>query len=257
MRTSLALVGTTALVGALAACSSSSSPGSSTSTTTTTTAGTTHAGGAGGTTHAGGAGGTTHAGGAGGTTHAGGAGGTTHAGGAGGHGTAGAGGAGGAAAPSCADYCAAVTKNCTAALAQFPSEDDCKAVCADWDLGKASDTTGDTVGCHEYHATAAGTLGADPHCYHAGPSGGSECGEPCADFCGLAMKACTGNSAQWASEAACETDCKSWTTTGKFTSGATGNTYECRLYHLTVAATGGDNATMHCPHIVTASPVCK
>jgi hypothetical protein len=29
------------------------------------------------------------------------------------------------------------------------------------------------------------------------------------------------------------------------------------MYHLSVAATDAASATMHCPHIVAASPVCQ
>jgi hypothetical protein len=77
-------------------------------------------------------------------------------------------------APLCANYCATYLKNCVDKLNAYKDEADCLAQCAGWYPGKDGDTTGDTVGCREYHAGVA--LG-DPmtHCPHAGPGGAMVC----------------------------------------------------------------------------------
>lgn len=78
-----------------------------------------------------------------------------------------------AVAPTCESYCTAVVANCVDADAQYNPNDQatCVAACeaAAWDPGTADDTTGNTIGCHEYHGNAAAD---DPttHCPHAGPN---------------------------------------------------------------------------------------
>jgi hypothetical protein len=87
-------------------------------------------------------------------------------------GTAGA--AGGGAGLSCAAYCALMEANCTGANAEYDNTGECTTECGGWAEGTAADTTGNTLGCHTYHATAAA---GDPgtHCPHAGPTGGGVC----------------------------------------------------------------------------------
>ena len=217
-----------AALGALLGCSSSSTESSATSTASTTSSGT--ATGAGGM----GMGGM----------------------GQGGWGQGGTG-MGGAAAATCDGYCAHVMGNCTGALQQFPDEASCKAFCATWDAGDPGKHAGDTVACHDYHADAPAQGSPDPHCYHGGPSGDGPCGaSTCDDFCAAAVKLCTGDQKAWADEASCLTDCEGFGSNGQgfSTNATTGDTVECRLYHLTVAAT--DPAT-HCAHIGKDSAVCK
>src|SRR5262245_23814708 len=84
---------------------------------------------------------------------AGGAGGGGGADGGGGGGTAGGGGM--AAAPTCKGYCDAITANCKDANLMYTDAATCEAVCAAFELGKAGDTSGNTVGCREYHAGVA------------------------------------------------------------------------------------------------------
>ncbi len=65
----------------------------------------------------------------------------------------------------------------------------------------------------------------------------------CADFCADYLTNCSANTPEWTVAADCETDCAAW---AQGTPGATsGDTLECRFYHVTAAA--GDPAT-HCPH---------
>lgn len=66
----------------------------------------------------------------------------------------------------------------------------------------------------------------------------------CADYCTDMMATCTGDNAQYESEAACQTACAGFATTGA-DGDTSGNTLQCREYHLGAAAS--DPAT-HCSH---------
>lgn len=66
----------------------------------------------------------------------------------------------------------------------------------------------------------------------------------CSSYCTDIQAACTGDNAQYASEAECLSSCEGFATTG--TDGDTsGDTLQCRVYHTGAAAT--DPAT-HCAH---------
>lgn len=191
--------------------------------------------------------------------------GTTTTTGYGGHGSGGSaqGGSGqggtaqGGGLPSCDSYCADAMSHCTGAFQQFPDEASCKAFCATWPAGDAAKHQGDTVACHAYHAGAPAAGDADPHCYHAGPSGDGQCGaKPCDDFCAAAVKLCAGPQEVWKDEASCKTDCAGFAASGHgfSTDAKTGDTLECRLYQLTVAAT---DPVGHCASIGKSSTACK
>ncbi len=76
----------------------------------------------------------------------------------------------------CAGYCTFITTTCTAANAQYTDMADCMTRCtaAGWTAGVATDTSGNTLGCRIYHATAA-QADAAMHCPHAGYIGGGVC----------------------------------------------------------------------------------
>ncbi len=164
---------------------------------------------------------------------------------------------GGGPAQTCASYCTSIQANCVDANAQFGTVDNCMDTCKTWDAGTAADMAGNTLGCHIYHAGAAGS-GPNVHCIHAGPAGGESadmalCGAPCDNFCEEAMKVCPG---VYASESACKTACDAFpAATKNYSSNETsGDTFECREYHLTVAST---DPTTHCPHIGATSAACN
>ncbi|MDX2022874.1 MAG: hypothetical protein SF187_21755 [Deltaproteobacteria bacterium] len=157
--------------------------------------------------------------------------------------------AGGDAAPgatACSDYCDKLEANCTTKT-QYMNKGDCMSACQNklaWLLG--TDNTGNTLMCRSYHAgLAAGSTGnANTHCPHAGPTGGGLCGGFCENYCYLAAKNCTANNKLYQSDAECMTACAGFATTGMF-GDTTGNTLQCRLYHVNAAR--GD-ANLHCPH---------
>jgi hypothetical protein len=168
--------------------------------------------------------------------------------------------------PTCAAYCTAITAACTGVNRQYGATDgaamdSCMTACTAfmWSVGTSMDTSGNTLGCHLYHAMAAAgsDLNHSTHCPHAGPLGGGMCGTSnCADFCADDAVVCSGT---YATPDLCMTACATWSDMGSATSptAASGNTLACRMYHLTAAAAAGGAAT-HCPHTgATGGGVCQ
>jgi hypothetical protein len=150
----------------------------------------------------------------------------------------------------CADYCSKIASACTGANQQFSMPNQCMQTCSHYPVGLASDTTGNTLGCHFYHA---GNAVADPnlHCIHAGPSGGGACGASCEDFCALVTEICP---TQYPAVNTCMTTCMGFDATRPYSSTVqSGNNFACRMYHATAAA---QNAGVHCPHTAMNSSVC-
>jgi hypothetical protein len=156
--------------------------------------------------------------------------------------------------PTCADYCTAIEGACAAPRDQWSNEATCLAACEAWAVGTVDDTSGNTLGCRAYHAGAA--VG-DPatHCVHAGPGGAGACGSNCEGFCTLALDACTGANEQYASLTECMTECATFDTAEVYDiTDTAGDSFACRLYHLTAAVT---DPVTHCGHIVAASVPCN
>jgi hypothetical protein len=156
--------------------------------------------------------------------------------------------------PKCTDYCNTITANCTGSNQMYFSAQACVASCADLPKGAVSDTAGNSVGCRGYHA---GLAAGDPvtHCPHASPAGAGVCGANCEGFCSIALLACTGAQQVYSSMSQCLTECGTFPTSPPYDASVTsGNSFACRMYHLTAATL--DPAT-HCAHIGASSPVCQ
>lgn len=155
----------------------------------------------------------------------------------------------------CATYCATIRANCTGANEQYapPGEtDDCLATCEAFaEPGTLEDTSGNTLGCRIYHATAAAS-DADMHCGHAGPLGGGVCGTPCEGFCDLVDDLCDG-AYTMGGAGRCSTLCAAYPEGDYSTASTSGNTLACRMYHLTVASNLPDP---HCDHVGAISSTC-
>src|SRR5688500_7453415 len=153
--------------------------------------------------------------------------------------------------PTCGSYCEAILANCTEGNAQYAPNDmaTCVGFCstnAGWPEGTSGMTSGTTIGCREYHAGAAAM---DPglHCPHAGQSGADTCGTWCENYCQLAIDNCEGPRTLYPDVATCMAACPAIPDDGM--PGATsGNTIQCRIYHLGVAGTDMMSANTHCPH---------
>jgi hypothetical protein len=76
--------------------------------------------------------------------------------------------------PRCEDYCRVIGVACTGEFSEYASDEECLATCATLEPGSFEDTASDTIGCRLYHAYNALCV-PDPHCSHAGPSGGGKC----------------------------------------------------------------------------------
>lgn len=178
----------------------------------------------------------------------------------------------------CTNYCTTITGGCTGNLAQYGGTSaadataHCMGTCATF-MNSATQS-GDTLGCHLYHAQVAAMPGnAATHCPHAGPGGdvigtgstaGGVCGDACTNFCTLVQGVCTGANAAYASMGDCMTACAGFSTTTKYTVNTTtfpsmnptGDNLACRLYHATNAAVSAAAAATHCPHTKVVSAVC-
>ncbi|HEU0033934.1 MAG TPA: hypothetical protein VFQ53_25070 [Kofleriaceae bacterium] len=149
----------------------------------------------------------------------------------------------------CASYCGAIQAACTGALAQYESMQTCLGTCEQFAVGTQNDTTGNTLGCRVYHTDFA-RQDAMTHCEHAGPSGGTMCGATIVeDFCSIAPTICP---TQWSANQ-CGNRASNIPSMGPYSINSTGNTIECRLYHLTLATT---DPTTHCPHTDVISTTC-
>jgi hypothetical protein len=169
-----------------------------------------------------------------------------------GGGGSGDGGSGGGVSAACTTYCDTIATNCTDANDQWGETVPgmCEAVCGTWAAGMLDDDMGNTVACHLYHAEASAD-GADMHCSHAGPTGDGFCGDLCENFCELAGAVCPG---KFADEATCITECEAFDDMPTYSAATVdGDSYACRMYHLTAAAA---DPAGHCDHIITASDVC-
>ncbi len=169
--------------------------------------------------------------------------------GAGGQGAGGAG-AGGSAptatAAECMPYCQMALANCAGMLQLYPDLDSCMKTCAGFPSGAADGiTAGDSVQCRTYHI---GVAAQDPmlHCNHATDSGGGVCGVPCEVYCDRIAKRCPATAP---AGAGCMDACNRYPANGQF-GAQSGNTVQCRLYHVGLPAATGPPT--HCPHTGTS-----
>jgi hypothetical protein len=160
--------------------------------------------------------------------------------------------------PKCTDYCATIMAACTGANQQYPTTAECLRSCAG--LPRTDAVLTNTVSCRLAHAGFANTpppSNADAHCPHAGPAGDGVCGANCESFCSLAATTCTGGNQQYATIPNCLAACGSFSMVpARYTlpgGAAGGDTFACRMYHLTLATIDPVN---HCPHIAVISATC-
>lgn len=146
------------------------------------------------------------------------------------------------------NYCNAIATICTGANQQYLDTGTCMKMCAQFAPGDAGTTSGNSLACRVYHATAASadSKAAAFHCPHAGPYGMGQCGGECEDFCALYVAECGQTS--YGAVPACVTTCNSFGhSDGGVLDPTKAPTINCREYHLENAyetdAGGG-----HCDH---------
>jgi hypothetical protein len=171
----------------------------------------------------------------------------------------------------CTTYCTHLASDCTGTSAQL-SAANCMGACAAIPPGAATDTSGNTLGCRNYHLQNIEVRGmsATLHCPHAGPIGAlagdtaGTCGtSACDDWCAMQTKVCgtdavpvAGVTNRYTDLAACKTACMGFTKTPEPNATITGggNTFACRVYHLTNAAaqTAATGTNAHCGHTLVS-----
>jgi len=162
---------------------------------------------------------------------------------------------------SCANYCSVIMQNCTGANAEYLSAAICNSMCPAFEQGTAiADTADDTLGCRLYFAEQAAQSPATS-CRQAGPLGGNHCGSsPCGPFCDQDLGYCTGDKPNaYASVSGCVTACANYTyntADAGDTTTESGNTLNCRLWHLETAYTSDAFGKFHCPHTAQVSTTC-
>lgn len=171
----------------------------------------------------------------------------------------------------CALYCKTIEEACLGIHAQYLSREQCMNMCADTPLGLESDVSGDTVGCRLYHARIV-TMMNNPvdHCPHAGPTGGGTCGARCEVLCERSESLCNedrGYPRAYSSKEDCLQACTPTETEPGFAVDPielplTGDTVNCRIYHLRAAYTeilpnGTGTPVEHCPHAGLLSETCN
>jgi serine/threonine-protein kinase len=162
----------------------------------------------------------------------------------------------------CDRYCDVIMKNCTGPNAEYLSREICMKMCPAFEIGvTAGDTANATLGCRLYHASAAEAAPSD-HCRAAGALGGRHCGkDPCEPFCALAVTYCAPPKAvpYPGGISDCRAACKSYpylVGDAGDTTLESGNTLNCRLWHLETAYTSDEFGMFHCPHTRRVSSTC-
>ncbi|HEY2515937.1 MAG TPA: hypothetical protein VGI39_33935 [Polyangiaceae bacterium] len=172
----------------------------------------------------------------------------------------------------CEQYCATIMQNCTGQNLEYTDIGTCQAMCKHFETGTPGDTTQDSLACRTYHSHAA-AMDPNYHCRHAGPLGGEVCGtDLCESFCALGFALCQELLPYDGGQLGCQSACTAanfpymqvdagdigYESGGQFIEFTSGNTFNCRIYHLEAAyEPNNDQArTTHCPHIAVTSPTC-
>ncbi len=158
-------------------------------------------------------------------------------------------------ASACIDYCELMTRNCTGDIAQYTDTSACQATCGAMPLGDHASPTANTIACRTFQAAIAEDELLSPMvCTRAGPGGDGTCGSNCESFCTIALDLCGGRPGVFPDFGVCMNECALFSAAEPYdASDIAGDTFACRLYHLTAASTVPE---VHCAHIGRQSPLC-
>lgn len=153
----------------------------------------------------------------------------------------------------CDDYCTLVLRNCQGTTAQYSDQSTCLATCRTMELGTPGDREGNTIACRTFWAAVS--EGDTMDCTRAGPGGDAVCGTNCESFCAGTLAICADQENQpYDSLADCMGACGGYSMAERYDAGDVGgNTFACRLYHMTAASADPDT---HCQHTGSDSAVC-
>ena len=162
---------------------------------------------------------------------------------------------------SCPRYCSDIATVCTGDNAQFADTLTCSKFCAQMTLGTLANSSEDSVACRLTNVSNAKEPGSEhDSCIRAGVATncGAGNGDPqCEAFCKLDRSLC--GDLAYKSQAECTTACAAWSKvfTGP-TIGSTGDTLQCRVYHMQLSQTGNEaDRITHCPHTLPISARCN
>ena len=164
----------------------------------------------------------------------------------------------------CPKYCADIQATCTDNDTQYPTTDQsstCLRICTG--INSLPEAGTNTIACRALNVSSAKDE-PDPAAKHLDCVGGGvaaiNCGaSQCAAFCAADLALCTGTNAQYASLDECIQDCAAWGTSfdGQLL-GSTGDTLQCRTYHLELSQTGqASDLVTHCAHTGNKSARCN
>jgi hypothetical protein len=163
--------------------------------------------------------------------------------------------------PICDRYCDTVQANCTGDNEQYVSKAVCMKICARLDPGQPGDDVGNTVNCRLHYAESAVTAGEPAsNCSSAGPGGAnvdstSVCGSYCEGLCRIALDTCKGAELVFSSVSECVSGCSNIPDIGNYADSIqSGNSVQCRLYHVSAAQI---DPVLHCPHVGGLVGPCK
>ncbi len=160
----------------------------------------------------------------------------------------------------CDAYCNDIQSVCTGVDQQYPDLATCQTFCRQMAPGTPAQGGADTVACRQLDVSSAkdAVSDAEKHANCVGAGIATNCGgSQCAAFCKLNLSMCGGVSS-YVTAAGCEAACKKWGTSfdGKLL-GSTGDTLQCRTYHMELSQTGTpQDKTTHCPHTDPVSARC-
>jgi len=147
----------------------------------------------------------------------------------------------------CENYCMFSEANCMGTAMQYIDNVTCLAYCEQFPYGMWNDTMGNTLGCRVGRTFAASFGDNAVNCKVGAASGDNMCGTWCEVYCQLASDICQDENQLFENDTYCMDACANYSTSG--TSGdASGDSVQCRIYHLGVASLSGPNAAIHCPH---------
>jgi hypothetical protein len=152
----------------------------------------------------------------------------------------------------CQNYCVEVMESCSGDFAQYPDASICVTHCnewAAWNTGPEGNREFNDIECRLSHALSAGAGENVPaNCERAGPTGGNACGTLCVNYCDMLARNCADNPEVLLPRDECLRQCGNLDQDGR-PGDATGNTVQCRLHHLTLAAHSPPRSNQtHCPH---------
>ncbi len=163
----------------------------------------------------------------------------------------------------CPKYCSDMQATCTGTDQQYPNDTQnatCVRICG---AINALDAGNNTIACRQLNVSSAKDE-LDPtqkhlDCVGAGVAAINCAVDQCTAFCQADLALCTGSNAAYPDLKSCTDACATW---GQSFDGAlipsTGNTLQCRTYHLELSQSGSPaDLQTHCAHTGATSAKCS